>query len=398
MGGQRRYDKAGDINPMVPEKKQQKKLPVWALVLIDVLATCLALALFALLQFVLPRAQDLQRAEETASLRTTIATPSPAPKAEEALPAQTAAPSPSPTPEAKEALPAQTAAPSPSPTPEAEEEPADDWKFGELTTEQTVITETSYSSHDIYLSISSYAPGEGVIESPYTVADIYVRDVRCLQSYFAGAAFIPTGHGENILDMMAASGAILASNGDYYSMQLGSGVLRNGVLYRYPSADFDVFVLYEDGSVKIYPSKAIASHTEWDSIFEGAWQAWSFGPSLLDEDGVPYSDLRAKLFSVMANRNPRTGLGYFEPGHYCLVVVDGRSETAAGATIEELASIFESLGCAQAYNLDGGGSSVMAFHGEVITSQSIDRKLPDIILVAEYEGSFAQKEIQSLEG
>ena len=79
------------------------------------------------------------------------------------------------------------------------------------------------------------------------------------------------------------------------------------------------------------------------------------------------------------------------------MVVDGRSKIAPGASIEEFAAVFEDLGCSQAYNLDGGGSSVMAFKGEIITEQSQNRKLPDIILVAEYEGSFAQKEEQNTE-
>ena len=60
-------------------------------------------------------------------------------------------------------------------------------------------------------------------------------------------------------------------------------------------------------------------------------------------------------------------------------------------------SLFASLGCKQAYNLDGGASSIMGFAGEVITNQSRDRKLPDIILVTEYEDSFAQTEAQKTE-
>ena len=197
---------------------------------------------------------------------------------------------------------------------------------------------------------------------------------------------------------MEESGAILAANGDYYSMQMGCGVLRNGILYRYPKADFDVFVLYEDGSVTIYREKTIRTRQDWEKAFENAWQVWSFGPSLLDENGTPYDDLRSGILSVVAGRNPRTGLGYFEPGHYCLVVVDGRAgDSAPGATIEEFASVFESLGCSQAYNLDGGGTSRMAYGGEIITHPSQKRVLPDIILVAEYEGSFAQKEAQSAE-
>lgn len=335
-----------------------KRLPVWALILIDVLGTCLALGVFMFFHLLLPRIREEKRMENREPT-VTVSMSEP------------------------------VSVPSPDPIELPEEPTTDDWKFAYLTTDEIVVTPTCYSSHDIYINIQSFDEGEGVIKSPYTIADIYVRNIHCLQAYFAGGKYIPTGHGETILECMENSGAILATNGDYYSMQLGSGVLRNGVLYRYPVADFDVLVLYEDGSVKIFRKKTIRTEAGWDEAFKNAWQAWSFGPSLLDETGKQYEDLRANLFSVIANRNPRTGFGYYEPGHYCLVVVDGRSEVAPGVNIEDFASIFESLGCAQAYNLDGGGSSVMAFEGELLTNQSIGRKLPDIILVAEYQDSFA---------
>ena len=344
--------------------QESKRLSVVALVIIDILATCLALTIFTFFHLVLPRIREEQAFEQTEPLQmaATIATPIPETAEIEV---------------------------------NQEEKPVDGWKFADLTTDEIVVTDSGYSSHDICIQIHSYEEGQGVIKSPYTVADIYVRDVRCLQSYFAGAKYIPTGHGELLLELMEESGAILASNGDYYSMQLGSAVLRNGVLYRYPVADFDVFVLYDDGTVKIIPKKTVRTKSGWDEVFQEAWQAWSFGPSLLDENGVQYTNLRDSLFDVVANRNPRTAIGYYEPGHYCLVVVDGRSKAAPGASIEELASIFEDLGCIQAYNLDGGASSVMAFNGQLITQQSKVRKLPDIILVTEYEGSFAQQIFQS---
>lgn len=352
---------------------RKDRLPVWALVVIDILATCLALGIFMLFHLIIPRIQQQKAAEQSEAIHTTsvLATPVPEPERKTK---------------------SEKGTETESVTESESTEPLDDWKFASLTTDEVVITDTSYSSHDIHIDIFSFEEGEGVIKSPYTVADIYVRDVRCLQSYFAGGKYIPTGHGEPMLDLMDKSGAIVASNGDYYSMQLGSGVLRNGILYRYPVADFDVFVLYDDGSVKIYRRKTIRTKAGWEEAFDHAWQAWSFGPSLLDENGVQYPNLRENLFGFVVNRNPRTGIGYFEPGHYCLVVIDGRSDEASGATIEELAAVFEDLGCSQAYNLDGGGSSVMAFNGEIVTNQSTERKLPDIILVAEYEESPAMQE------
>lgn len=391
------------------KENKRRMLPIWAIVLIDLSGTAAMLTVYILFSLIIPRVREQRAAEESTSpvtasvpsvtVKTTVyersretnSVPPILPSESESHPVPSMPLEPRPTTEPLlDRLTAQ----------EEEEEQGtavDDWKFGYLTTEEPVLTETTYSSHDIYINITSYEAGQGVIESPYTVADIYVRDVRCLQSYFAGEKYIPTGHGEELLEMMQKSGAIVATNGDYYNMQYGSGVVRNGTVYRYPTAQYDVFVLYEDGSVQIYRSKTIHTKAEWEKVFENAWQAWSFGPSLLENNGDPCTDLRERIFGFIVNRNPRTGIGYFEPGHYCLVVVDGRSDIAPGATIEEFASLFASLGCKQAYNLDGGASSIMGFAGEVITNQSRDRKLPDIILVTEYEDSFAQTEAQKTE-
>jgi len=59
--------------------------------------------------------------------------------------------------------------------------------------------------------------------------------------------------------------------------------------------------------------------------------------------------------------HPRTALGFDDTRTWLLfVVVDGRQPGfSEGVSLFELARIFESQGCSQAINLDGGGSSVM---------------------------------------
>ncbi len=64
----------------------------------------------------------------------------------------------------------------------------------------------------------------------------------------------------------------------------------------------------------------------------GAYQAWGFGPMLLDENGQTMTEFH----SSVNVRNPRTAIGYFAPGHYCFVVVDGRSSESRGVTTAEL--------------------------------------------------------------
>ncbi|MFW5681873.1 MAG: phosphodiester glycosidase family protein [Phycisphaeraceae bacterium] len=60
-------------------------------------------------------------------------------------------------------------------------------------------------------------------------------------------------------------------------------------------------------------------------------------------------------------RHPRTALGVDATGRWLhLVVVDGRQlGVSEGVTVRELAAIMAELGCHDAINLDGGGSSVM---------------------------------------
>ena len=51
-----------------------------------------------------------------------------------------------------------------------------------------------------------------------------------------------------------------------------------------------------------------------------------------------------------------------------LLVVDGRQASSLGATYGDLADVFADYGAVNAYNLDGGSSTVMWFGGEYINS------------------------------
>ena len=59
-------------------------------------------------------------------------------------------------------------------------------------------------------------------------------------------------------------------------------------------------------------------------------------------------------------RNPRTAVGFNEAHtKMWLVVVDGRSSSSAGVSLNELGQLMKGLGAHRALNLDGGGSSTM---------------------------------------
>ena len=246
-------------------------------------------------------------------------------------------------------------------------------KFSDQYTDTVIVTENSYSSPDISITVTEETLGR----TTYYLADIYVRDITCFQSALARNTY-GSGFRDSIENMALLNNALLAVNGDYYGNTNEGVVIRNGVIYRANRTNCDVCVLYYDGTMRVMPG---ASFSVEEAIADGAWQAWTFGPSLLDGNGEPISSFASTNRIIAAN--PRTAIGYFSPGHYCLVVVDGRGESA-GITLPELSQLFSDLGCAAAYNLDGGNSSIMVWQDEIINTPSGGgRESSDALLIAE---------------
>ena len=48
-----------------------------------------------------------------------------------------------------------------------------------------------------------------------------------------------------------------------------------------------------------------------------------------------------------------------------MLLVDGRQDSSRGMFPDEMAKVFEELGCKAAYNLDGGHCSFMTFQDKV---------------------------------
>ena len=118
------------------------------------------------------------------------------------------------------------------------------------------------------------------------------------------------GYSEKLTDMSARMKSVLAVNGDSYSnnRHVNNGtIIRNGVIYRNKQTTEETCVLNWDGTMDIY-----------------------------------------------------------QPGHYCLLLVDGRQKSSRGMFLDEMAKVFEDLGCKAAYNLDGGHCSFMTMKEQVV--------------------------------
>lgn len=81
------------------------------------------------------------------------------------------------------------------------------------------------------------------------------------------------------------------------------------------------------------------------------------------------------------NRDPRTAVGYTADNHVILIVADGRQINSEGVGLPELAQIMIELGCIEAMNLDGGGSTQMAIGNQYVNNPSEQRAVPTILVI-----------------
>ena len=97
-----------------------------------------------------------------------------------------------------------------------------------------------------------------------------------------------------------------------------------------------------------------------------AWQLAVSGTPWLVRDGQPRSAADdAGCASLCAQAHPRTAVGLDTSGRHLIVLLAaGRRGEVAGLTLAQTAALMRELGAAQAFNLDGGGSSTLLIAGE----------------------------------
>ena len=154
-----------------------------------------------------------------------------------------------------------------------------------------------------------------------------------------------------------------------------------GIMDRDKAGDSEVLCIYADGSMKIVDPSSV---TAQELVDQGVWQAFSFGPGLV-EDGEISVSLDSEVGRAKAS-NPRTAIGIIDDLHYVFVVSDGRTDDSEGVSLYELASFMEQLGVQTAYNLDGGGSSTMVFRNQIINNPTggfgnREREVSDIVYI-----------------
>jgi hypothetical protein len=124
------------------------------------------------------------------------------------------------------------------------------------------------------------------------------------------------------------------------------------------------------------PGQPITVHLTLKPWWENVADAIGGGPVIVRDGQVVVDTSEAFTRQQLNPRHPRTAVGQLADGRILLVVVDGRSRLSRGVQIWELAQELVRLGAATAMALDAGGSTTLAFDGQVLNAPSEGRERP----------------------
>ena len=205
--------------------------------------------------------------------------------------------------------------------PETEPDNRTEWqkKFADKFTDEVVKTANSYTSPEVSITLQTLSYGEGNKKVTYHVADIYVASLDNFVTHTANNEMRFFGT-QDVLEMDAAANAILSLSGDFMTYQKGGFLMRNGQVFTQNDNLDNICVLFKDGTMETYEKRTY----QIDELMKREpVQVWSFGPVLLDENGKA-RDWYKDVSTAVSYPNPRSAIGYYEPGHYVFVLVDGR--------------------------------------------------------------------------
>lgn len=221
-----------------------------------------------------------------------------------------------------------------------------------------------------YVEVDLNTPG---VDLKINYRDSYVGPAPALDSPLYPRQFTSVMAGE-------IAGAKAAVNGTYFNTQSynpdspttpwGGGTtylkVDGSVIHTFDGTNVNNFgmgILYNTLSdLTIVRRPAPTGSSQWAGIQSSWTNMMICGPVLL-ENGVV--ETYAPTNDHANARHPRTAVGKINADNkLILLTVDGRTDQAAGMSCTELAQVMLALGCDNAINLDGGGSTTLWAAGE----------------------------------
>lgn len=186
--------------------------------------------------------------------------------------------------------------------------------------------------------------------------------------------------------------AVVAFNGDYVNRQDRGYVFREGIFYKDRlQGKQDVLLIDEDGD---FHPVHLPRKGELSDTVDGkkVINAFCFGPILV-EDGEIVPKFTNFGFLKPEKNYARLALCQVGPLHYKVILTTTEQSYTLGLQLKEFQQLCKDEGAVIAYNLDGGDSTTLYFHGQRINNQhKVNyREVPDIFYFASsWDGSNAE--------
>jgi len=202
--------------------------------------------------------------------------------------------------------------------------------------------------------------------------EIYITYVDTSHPSVSFIATKPGQRGTVVSQFAATAGAAVAINTNFYA----SGAVPCGMAMGDGELFTDAYQGAEQGScahsIAVGPGNSVSFPDTWGipngPAPAGAHEVCTGMPTLVRAGVVvPQSEIEGSAYpDHMATAQPRTAMCLHDDQHtLILAVVDGREAgVRVGMRGITLANFMKSLGCHQAVNLDGGGSSTMFIEGQ----------------------------------
>jgi Phosphodiester glycosidase/FlgD Ig-like domain len=120
--------------------------------------------------------------------------------------------------------------------------------------------------------------------------------------------------------------------------------------------------------------------------WDGVPDALGGGPALVQDGKIVVPTSEDFSSTQIVPRAPRTAVGQLADGRIVLVAADGRRSWTAGVDTKQLADLMVSFGAVNAIAMDSGGSTTLAFDGELLNSPSAgaERSISNALMVMYY--------------
>lgn len=179
--------------------------------------------------------------------------------------------------------------------------------------------------------------------------------------------------------------AVVAFNGDYYISRMDDGFhLRQGTFFRDKlKGRWDVLLIDEDGD---FHPVHLPGRNELSDTVDGkkVINAFCFGPILVEDGEIVLDQMKNFTYLKPDEYYSRLAICQVGPLHYKVILTTMEQSYALGLPLKAFAQLCKDEGAVVAYNLDGGYSTTLYFHGTRLNNQyKVNfRDIPDIFYFA----------------